>query len=252
MLDARKFVAVVGFALAAQSSLSCDAATTTTVVDIPTRGVTQRVLYVRPDSPVANIVFLPGQVGILDIWADGTIPGIPGQCAPMARNRDAFAARGVAVALVDRASDLKVRQFEDIRAVVRYLRGRDDVPTWIMGGSGSTSAALGFAADYPPDEPLGVVIFSPARPDLSIASRVKRPALVVYHQDDSQSLPFVDPLFDALVAAPAKEREGLVGGNNYGCGHHLFAGIDAEFVAAVIRFTRKHLPPRSPSIQSPK
>ncbi len=60
------------------------------------------------------------------------------------------------------------------------------------------------------------------------------------------SAPFVDPLFDALTAAPAKERIGLAGGSNDGeCGgYHLFMGIDAEFVAAVAGFIDKHNPTR--------
>jgi pimeloyl-ACP methyl ester carboxylesterase len=235
-------VLLLGFAFAAQLSIGCIAGTTTTVVDLPTRGVIQRILYIRPERPVANIVFLPGQVGILDIAADGTIPGIPGRCAPMARNRDALAARGLAVALVDRATDLKVRQYDDIRTVVRYMRSQDDVPTWIVGGSGSTAAALTFAADFPAVEPLGLIVFSPARPDLAKASLVTRPTLIIYHQADVLTLPFIDPLFEALKLAPVKEREGLVGGSSEGCGHHLFAGVEAEFVAAVARFIGKYPP----------
>ncbi len=110
------------------------AAVTTTVVDVPTRDATQRFLYVRPDAPVANIVFLPGSTGILGIANDGSMPTIAGRCAPFARNRDAFAARGFALALVDQTSDVKIRQYADIREVVRYMRGRDNVPTWIVGG----------------------------------------------------------------------------------------------------------------------
>ena len=50
----------------------------------------------------------------------------------------------------------------------------------------------------------------------------------------------VDPLFDALTSTPAKERTGLAGGSSDGCGYHLFAGLDAEFVAAVARFVDEH------------
>lgn len=226
-------------ALTAAWSSPC-AAATTMVVDVPTRGVTQRFLYIRPDTPVANIVFLPGRDGIFGIQGDGTMPTIVGRCAPFARNREAFAARGFAVALVDQTSDFRIRNPDDVREVVRYMRNRDDVPTWFVGGSSSTTAALSIAAALPPDELLGVIIFSPVRPDLSQASRVKRPALIVYHRDDAQSQPLVDPLFDALTSTPAKERTGLAGGSNDGCGYHLFAGIDAEFVAAVARFIDQH------------
>jgi hypothetical protein len=213
----------------------------TTVVDVPTRDATQRFLYVRPDKPVANIVFLPGNTGILGIENDGSMPTLPGRCGPLVRNRDAFASRGFALALVDRASDGKVRQFADVREVVRYVRNRDNVPTWIVGGSGSTMGALDFAAEFPLDEPLGLIIFSPYRPDLARAALVKRPTLVMYHRNDPASMgpPMkerVDALFDSLTAAPTKERIELVGGTmSDECGgYHLFRGIDDAFVSGFI------------------
>ena len=223
--------------------MSCHAAAavTTTVVDVPTRDATQRFLYVRPDKPVANIVFLPGNTGILGIENDGSMPTVPGRCAPFARNRDAFTARRFALALVDQTSDGKIRQYADIREVVRYVRARDNVPTWIIGGSASAMAALDFAVDFPREEPMGLVLFSPGPPDLARAALVRRPTLVVFHWEDTQTLPFVDQLFGGLTGAPAKERIGLVGGNQGDCGgYHLFMGIDDKFVAAVADFIDKH------------
>ena len=217
---------------------------TTTVVDLPTRGATQRILYVRAAAPVANLVFLPGHTGHLGIEPDGSMPTIVGRCAPLARTRDAFAARGISVALVDRTSDGKIRQFVDIREVVRHMRANDDLPIWIVGGSGSTVAALTIAAEVPPEEPLGVVVFSPNIPDPSVATRVKRPVLVVYHRDDAPYIPMVGPLVEALAAASVRERIELSGGSNEGCGHHLFTGIEAQFVETVAGFILKHNPPR--------
>jgi hypothetical protein len=217
---------------------------TTTVVDLPTRGATQRILYVRAAAPVANLVFLPGHTGHLGIEPDGSMPTVVGRCAPLARTRDAFAARGISVALVDRTSDGQIRQFVDIREVVRQMRANDDVPTWIVGGSGSTVAALTIATELPAEEPMGVVVFSPNVPDPVVATRVKRTTLIVYHRDDAPYIPMVGPLMEALTAAPVKERIALSGGSSEGCGHHLFAGIDAQFVEAVAGFVLKHNPPR--------
>ena len=102
-------------------------------------------------------------------------------------------------------------------------------------------AALNFAVDFPQDEPLGVIIFSPWQPDVARAALVRRPTQVLYHREDPLSAPFVDPLFDALTGAPARERTNLAGGSNVDCGgYHLFMGIDAEFVAAVAGFIDKH------------
>jgi len=235
----------VGIVVAVLMSCAACAAVTTTVVDVPTRDATQRFLYERPDAPVANIVFLPGNTGILGIANDGSMPTLAGRCAPFARNRDAFAARGFALALVDQTSDLKIRQQDDVRAVVRYMRGRDNVPTWIVGGSASTNAALDFAVDFPPDEPMGVIIFSPFKPDLVRAAPMRRPTLLIFHSDDALAAPFVDPLFAALTSVPVKERIGLAGGSTGECGgYHLFMGIDAEFVAAVAGFIDQHNPTR--------
>jgi hypothetical protein len=235
----KRFVALI----AAAAASIANAAVTTTVVDVPTRGVTQRFLYVRPDAPVANIVFLPGNTGILGIENDGSMPTLPGRCAPFTRSRDAFAARGIALAFVDQASDGKIRQYADIREVVRYVRGRDNVPTWIVGGSGSTTAALDVAVEFPLDQPLGLVIYSPSNPDVARAALVQRPTLVLFHADDALAAPFVDPLFRALTSAPAKERIGLVGGNTGDCGgYHLYMGIESLFVAAVAGFIDRHNP----------
>jgi len=170
------------------------------------------------------------------------MPTLAGRCAPIARNRGAFASRGFALALVDQTSDLKVRQFADIREVVRYVRSRDNVPTWIVGGSGSTMGALNFAVEFPIGESLGVVIFSPSKPDVSRAALVKRPTLIVYHREDAGSVPYVDALFDALTAAPVKERIGLTGGGGgEECGgRHLFMGIDALLVATIASFIDRY------------
>jgi fermentation-respiration switch protein FrsA (DUF1100 family) len=116
----------------------------------------------------------------------------------------------------------------------------DDVERAVLGAS--TMAALDFAVDLPQDEPLGVIIFSPWKPDVSRAAQVKRPTLVVFHADDLGSAPFVEPLFDALTSSPAKERVGLAGGiRTDECGgYHLFRGIDTELVDAIADFIEKH------------
>jgi hypothetical protein len=244
-------LSVAAFALGLAALVArTEAATTTTVVDVPTRGVTQRFLYVRPDAPVANIVFLPGRDGRTGIENDGSIPTIIGRCGLFSRNSDSFASRGFAIAIVDQASDGKVRQFADLYEIARYMRERDNVPTWIVGGSGSTTAALNFAAEFPIDEPLGVIIFSPfSRSHFAEAAGVKRPTLVIHHRDEGVTPPYLSPakrnvesLFDALTAAPVKERIGLVGGivmDECG-GYHLFRGIDEEFVDATAGFVDRN------------
>lgn len=218
------------------------AATTTTVVDLPTRDATLRFLYLRPDAPVANIVFLPGNDGALGIADDGSMPTLTGRCGPFARGREAFARRGFALALVDRSSDGRTGEYDDVLAVVRYIRARDGVPTWIAGGSGSTPKVLDFAAAYPRGEPLGVIIFSPGGTDFPRAGTDTRPTLLVYHELDAKAKAGSARLFGALTSAPVKERIGLDGGGGGSeCGgHHLFMGIDVKFVETVSGFIDRH------------
>ena len=231
--------AVALFACLALAPRTAEAATTTTVVDVPTRGVTQRFLYVRPDAPIANIVYIPGGSGNLGILDDGTMTTVEATCGPVSRNRDAFAALGFGVALVDATSDFMVYNSADIREVVRWLRNRDNIPTWIVGGSASTKAVVYFAADLPMTEPLGLVAFSPDYVDPARAALVKRPALVLSHQLDVGVHP--TQVYDALTAAPAKENIVLSGGNNGTCGgYHLYQGIDATFVSTVAGFINQY------------
>jgi hypothetical protein len=230
--------AVVAVVVAFASTIVA-AATTTTVVDVPTRGsMMQRFLHVRPDAPVANVVVLSGGSGILNIQNDGTMTTTEARCGPVVRNRDAFAARGFALGLVDRASDGSVGVYDDVREVVRYMRSRDAVPTWIVGGSSATSPVLYLATNSPSGEPLGVIVFSPDPIAPVEASSVKRPTAIVFHPNDPAQ--YAAGLHAALTSAPVRQLIELRGGTSSGCGYHLFAGLDAEFVTAVSGFIAAH------------
>ena len=115
--------------LFAPTPAAAGAATTTTVVDIPLpRGATQRIVYMRPDNPIANLVAVPGGDGYFGFDDQGNITNGSAGCMPFWRTRDAFVARGIAIAFVDNASDGFHYQFADIREVARYMRGRDNDP----------------------------------------------------------------------------------------------------------------------------
>jgi hypothetical protein len=216
---------------------SAMAAVTTSVVDVPTRGVTQRFLYLHPDAPVANIVYLPGGSGTLGIRNDGTMTTIEAQCGPVPRNRQAYADHGFAVALVDAASDGSVYDFNDVLQVIRYVQARDNVPTWVFGGSASTAITGTLAANLPGEMPVGAIFFSPDRPNSQVAL-IKRPTFVIYHALDN---PLFGPaFFAALTSAPVKEQIILTGGHDGQCGYHLFEGLDAQFVAATAGFIDKY------------
>jgi hypothetical protein len=219
------------FALAALAwSAISVAATTTTVVDIPAAdGGTQRFLHVRPDAPIAYVVNFPGGNGNLGIRDDGSMPTRVGLCNPWGRNRAAIASRNVGLALIDTTSEGSIYQHDNLMAVVRYLRQRDDVPIWIAGGSASTDFAFYSAWRLPEDIPGGLVLISPGAPD-ALLSSIHRPAAVIWHPSDPAQ--FGAATFRMLTSARARENLLIEGGNDRGCGFHLFEGADAEFVGA--------------------
>jgi hypothetical protein len=194
----------------AMISSGATAAVTTTVVDLPSRGATQRFLYIHPDAPTAIIISLPGGDGILGIQNDGSeTGGDVAQCELTGRNRKAFTDRGYALAIVDATSTGEVRNFDDVLAVIHYMQQRDNVPIWILGGSSSTATVTNMAVGLPADMRVGAIYFSPDHPTAQAAS-VKRPALVVYNPSDpSQN---GGQLFAALTSATVKEQASLTGG----------------------------------------
>ena len=210
------------------------AATTSTIVGIPAvDGGTQPFLHVRPDAPIATLVEIPGGDGNYGFGSDGSSFTSVGLCNPPYRNRAAFAERGIAVALIDATSQGSIRNFDNILAVVREVRRRDNAPIWIMGGSAATIATAFAAASMPADVPAGVIFMAPDRPP-AIVSTITLPAAVVYHSSDTRA--FGMSTYNALTAAVARERHAITGGTDAGCGYHLFNGTEAQFVDASVGF----------------
>jgi len=219
-------------------SPSARGAASTTVVDVPVEGHVQRFLYVRPDAPVANIIDIPGGEGALGIQDDGSMTTVTAQCNPVARNRQAFADHGYALALVDADSLGVAYDLNDLLAVASYMQARDNVPTWVIGGSSSTNAVANLAVSLPAGSPVGIIFFAPEHLSASLAPRITRDTLVIFHSADTLTTP--GATYTALTSAPVKELVGLSGGNNGGCGYHLFNGLDPEFVAATAGFIDKY------------
>jgi hypothetical protein len=224
--------------LAAASICPALHATTTTVVDIPAAdGGQQRFLHVRPDAPLAYLINIPGGDGILGIRSDGSMPTRVGECNPVGRNQGAFAARRIGVVLIDQTSQGSIYNYDNIEAVARYLRARDNIPVWISGGSASTGTT-GFAAVRLPAEiPGGVIFNAPQQPASNIAS-IRRHAAVIYHPNDAGA--FASQMFNALSGAAVRERIQVTGGTDANCGHHLFQDADAEYVNAAAGFIERH------------
>ena len=102
------------------------------VVDIPTRlGVTQRFLYLAPESPIAAVILFAGGHGGLQILPNGSFKW--GEQNFLVRTRQLFAKNGLSVAVVDAPSDRQAAPFlggfrqrpehiADIKAVIAWLK----------------------------------------------------------------------------------------------------------------------------------
>jgi hypothetical protein len=217
------------------------AVTTSNVVDLDLGGgVTQRILHVRPDSPIATIVSVPGGDGRYAIQDDGSMNTVTGQCGPFSRTRSLYADRRIAVALVDTTSAGGFYNFSDINKVVNYVRSIDNVPVWVAGGSASTSILLALIANLPADLPVGGLVFGPTPFSTSVANSIRRATLVIYHSGDNGQ---VGPqLYAALTGATPRGVSVLSGGTDTACGYHLFQGLDTEFVTATTDFMTRNSP----------
>lgn len=229
------------------------------VVDLPTRGDVERILYLQPAQPVANLVMLPGGNGVLKLRPDGTGESDWFTASALARERQRFAAQGLAVAIVDAPLNWQdsvglgpYRQsgahYADVLEVIRYMRKRADVPVWLVGHSNGAISAMYVARELPPEQPAGVVLVAGATGDLINMNlrTFTRPVLVVSHENDPCSGIYGQTrMFDEFISAPAKQHVVLVGGNSSttsSCtsGYHQFEGLGAELVAPIAAFVRQY------------
>jgi dienelactone hydrolase len=227
------------------------------VVDIPTRpGVTQRFLYLKPDTPKAAVILFAGGHGGLQISDNGHLRW--GRNNFLVRTRQLFAENNLVVAVIDAPSDRQsvpylggFRQTSehvaDIKAVIAWLKQQVKIPVWLVGTSRGTQSAAFIATELsvPDGGPDGLVLTStilsddkgrpvPAMPLQKIAI----PVLVVHHENDGCKLCSYDHiplLMSKLTATPKKELITMKGGENRGdpceaMAHHGFNGIEKEVV----------------------
>ena len=220
---------------------TANAASTNTVVDVPTRGTTVRILHLQPAAATINLIVLVGGEGVLGIRDDGSFSGNLGTCNPATRNGQAFADHGYAVALVDAARDLELRNYADLVEIVRYMQSRNAVPTWVLGGSTATEISVDFLSRVPLGNGLGAVFYSPEEFIAGQAALITRPSLTVYHPLDPRNR--AASLVAALTAAPVNQLVSIAGGNNSGCsGYHTLNGVNAAFLSTVFGFIDTYNP----------
>ena len=235
-------------------------AQTPRVVDVPTRaGVTQRFLLIQAENPKAAVILFAGGHGGLQLSADGAMKDLRGNF--LVRSRDAFAAQGLAVAVIDAPSDRQsfphlnnFRQtadhLTDVKAVIAWLKTELKIPVWLIGTSRGTQSAGYIATQSSPANggPDGVVltasILSDPRgrpvPDMTL-DRISVPVLVAHHRLDGCRACFFSDLprlTDKLKHLKRTETLVFDGGISTGdpCearAYHGFNGIEAEVVAKI-------------------
>ncbi|MBM4338566.1 MAG: alpha/beta hydrolase [Deltaproteobacteria bacterium] len=230
------------------------------VVDIPTRpGVTQRFVYLAPESPKAAVILFAGGHGGLQIRTNGSFTWGEGNF--LVRTRQLFAKNGLSVAVVDAPSDRQAPPFlggfrqkpehiADIKAVISWLKQQANVLVWLVGTSMGTMSAAFIATQVGPGDggPDGLVLTStlvsfdagrpvPAMPLQDIAI----PVLVVHHEQDGCkhcAYREIPRLMKKLSSTPKKELMAFKGGENRGdpCepfAYHGFNGLENEVVGKI-------------------
>jgi hypothetical protein len=248
-------VAFIASLLVVASALAAEDAK---VVDLPTRaGVTQRFLLTVPPDPKAAAILFAGGDGGLRISESGAIRSLRNNF--LVRAAPLFAARGVAVAIVDAPSDKQDGAFlsyfresaehaTDVKTVIAWLREQLKVPVWLIGTSLGTQSVAAVSTRLGGDGADGIVLTSTILahrrttnvPDMDL-QKIRVPVLVVHHeQDGCFACPFRDVprLMNKLSAASKKELVSFRGGENQGdpcaaLAYHGYNGLDPDVTARI-------------------
>jgi len=243
------------------SAMPLGAAPTVTVTDVPTSRSGIRIATYRPDVPLANLVVLPGGTGVFGLRTDGRGSADYFNTQTVSRNRDALVAAGISVVLVDTPLDMpdgisiQYRSTDahmaEVREVLRAVRARDNLPTWVIGGSlGAIDAAV-IALGEPSSTPFGLILVSPYESVLSMnLGALRRPTLLLTHQQDScigtppENAPrIMERLPSGTPSRHVQYTGGSPGSFGGGCdstAYHGLGGLDTEFVAEITSWMRLH------------
>lgn len=241
--------ALLACALVAQAS-------TPQTVDVPSRpGVTQRILVIKPDKPLAAVVLFAGGDGNIQVQDDGSVARSGNF---LVRSRELFPAKGLLTVVVDVPSDKQSHPYlsgnretaehvADVKAVIAWLRQQANIPVWLVGTSRGTQSVAYAATQLPQEKggPDGIVLTatmltdrdSRAVPEMDL-DRLRVPVLVVHHRNDACRyclLRDMPRLMERLTTPPRKELIVVEGGETTGdsCGaraYHGFYGIENEVV----------------------
>ena len=243
-------------------------ATEISVKDLATRpGVTQRVLLIKPEQPVASVILFAGGNGLVHIGPDGSV-GRGGNF--LVRTRDLFAREGLVVAVIDAPSDRiegpaldyfrqSAEHAFDVAQVIGMLRREAPSPVWLVGTSRGTTSVANAVIRLREKGPDGVVFTASMvgndrerLPSMDIET-IRVPALVVHHEEDQCRFCLfrdVPALMAGLKGAAKSELVtfkggGPVKGNPCLAFHyHGFVGLEEEVVKRIADWVKANSPAR--------
>ena len=198
-----------------------------------------RAVLIKPASPRASVILMPGGSGAINPGEHGEINGLKGN--QLVRTRSAYAARGLAVLVVDAGTDLS--------SAVQYMAAIKRPVTVVATSRGTQRAAEGIARGARPDALVLTSGFLSAESGSgsNVMSIIGSPSalprtLVIHHRNDGCKVTApagVDP-FVKWSAGRARVAW-LSGGRNDGdpCearGYHGFNGLDGQVVGLAAAF----------------
>lgn len=245
---------------AAASSL----AQTTQVVDLPTRGVSERMAVIAPEAPKAAVILLTGGPGRVKIFDNGSIRN---EGNFLVRSRQLFAQHDFATIVLDAPSDRSggmmvafresADHVTDLAAVIDWARAKWHKPVWLVGTSRGTQSAAHVAVALADDPrgPDGIVLTSSilARSNRDGGTpvqeqplaKLKIPVLVVHHESDP--CPICAPSLLRELKLPAANGKLVMESGGVSTGdpceafsHHGYNGIEGTVVADISAFIIGH------------
>lgn len=196
-------------------------------------------VLIKPKAPRASVILMPGGSGAIAAGDHGDIHGLQGN--QLVRTRQAYAARGLAVLVVDAGTPLA--------AAVQYMAAIKRPVTVIATSRGTIRAAEGIAGGARPDAlVLTSAFLSPeSGSSQNVMSIVGSPAalprtLVIEHREDSCKFTLPAGVEPFVKWSGGRARAVWVsGGANEGdaCearAHHGFNGNDGQVVGLAAGF----------------
>ena len=198
-----------------------------------------RAVLIKPNAPRASVILLPGGDGRIAAGDHGDINGLKGN--QLVRTRQAYAARGLAVLVVDANTPLD--------GAVQYMAAIKRPVTVIGTSRGTIRAAQGIAGGARPDALVltSGLLSAESGSGQNVMSILGSPAslprtLVIHHRQDSCRLTLPAGVEPFVKWSAGRARAVWVsGGINEGdpCearAYHGFNGLDGQIVGIAAGF----------------